>query len=160
MARKRRLQPAAQRRAVHGRDHWLGRSFDRVQHVQQRRTLRRLAEFADIGAGNKSAPSANKHCGLNLVVFKNTVQPARQTIAHRGGKRVHRWRIERQDGDPVLHGQVGYGIDGGHVRCPLLLDWGGTCTSASGQARLLGWMPYARKKGPGVSPWALHLAPC
>ena len=57
--RQRDLQPAAERGAVDRGDHRLAAGLDAVAHLGQRRRLRRLAEFADVGAGDEVAAGAD-----------------------------------------------------------------------------------------------------
>jgi len=61
MAAERDFEAAAERRAVQGGDHRLGARLDRFDHVDGGGLSCRLAEFADVGAGNEGAPGADDH---------------------------------------------------------------------------------------------------
>ena len=58
MAGERHLEAAAQRRAVQRRDDRLRHRLDLGDDLAEARGLRRLAEFGDVGAGEKGAPGA------------------------------------------------------------------------------------------------------
>ena len=117
---ERHFQAAAQRRAVDRGDHGLGRILDRVLHVEQARALRRLAEFGDVGAGDEGAAFADEHDRFRVRVGDGLFEAARQSVAHGRRERVHRRRIQGEDGDLAVIGEVGHGVDGSHFVSSLL----------------------------------------
>ncbi len=116
VADQRDFQPAAERGAVNGRDHRLGRILDRGLHLGQRRPSRRLAELGDVGAGDERLAGAGQHDGLDRVVGDGLLDPRQDAGTDIGRQRVDRRRVDRQHGDAGVHGKVGDRIDGRH-RC-------------------------------------------
>ncbi len=68
VAAERQLQAAAQRRAVHGRDHRLGRLLDVVDQRRQVRLLHLAAEFGDVGAGGEEPARSRQHDRLDAGI--------------------------------------------------------------------------------------------
>ena len=108
------FEAAAERRAVDRRNHRLGASLDRGLNVVERGPLGRLAEFGNVGAGNKSAAVADQHDGLHRGVGRCLRDAGTEAVADVGGKRVDRRRVDREHGDVAFAGEIGHGIDGGH----------------------------------------------
>ncbi len=67
MAGQRRLEAAAQRRAVNGRNDGLAGILDTDQHLMQTGLLRRLAELGNVGAGYEGASFAEQHNGVGGI---------------------------------------------------------------------------------------------
>ncbi len=108
------LEAAAERGAMNGGDHRLGRILHGVLHVEQARAPLRAAEFGDVGAGDERATRADQHHGLGAGVRHAAFHAAGQAIAHRGRKSVHRRGVEGDDADIALQSVVGDGVDGAH----------------------------------------------
>ena len=68
MGGQRRLESAAQRRAVNRRDNELVGCFDAVVQVRQPGLLEWLAELGDVGARDEGPALANQQHGLAGVV--------------------------------------------------------------------------------------------
>ena len=71
------------------------------------------AELADVGAGDEGAALADQHDGLG-VRGAGRLEALEQALADLGGERVHRRRVERDDGDVAVARQRGHRIDLGH----------------------------------------------
>ena len=96
MRSQRDLQTAAQRGAMQGRDNQKRRGFDSGADIGQERTLRRLAEFADISACKIGAAlSVNQH---RLGAFRlGALDAVHQPLAHIQAQRVHRRILRLED---------------------------------------------------------------
>ena len=114
VAHQRGLETAAERGAVDCRHQRLARGFHLVEQRVQRRTLRRLAEFADVGASKEGAPGTGQHDGLDGIVGNGFVECGGEPVAHDGRQRIHRLVVRGDDGHAVLDAQVDHFIDGGH----------------------------------------------
>ena len=112
------FEAAAERRAVDRRNHRLGASLDRGLNVMERGPLGRLAEFGNVGAGDKSAAVADQHDGLHRGVRRCLRDAGTEAVADVCGKRVDRRRVDGEHGDVAFAGEIGHGIDGGHLRAP------------------------------------------
>ncbi len=113
---ERDLEPAAQRGAVDRGDDGLGAVLDRRLDVVEGGAARRLAELADVGAGDEGAAGADQDDRLDRIVGDRRGHAAGDAVADVGGERVDRWRIDGQDADVAFDRQVGHGIDRGHRR--------------------------------------------
>ena len=99
VAAERDFEPAAQRRAV-DRDHdRLRRILEAVDDGLQAGAGHRLAELADIGAGDIGPPRADQHHGLDLGIGGRLGQAIGQALAHRRAQRVDRGVVDGDDGD-------------------------------------------------------------
>ncbi len=78
MAAQRGFQATPQGGAVNRGDQRLVAVFIGIDHRRQRRLLHRLAEFADIGAGNKRAPFAHQQQYLGVCVLLALLQGFQQ----------------------------------------------------------------------------------
>src|SRR5690606_5261595 len=88
------FQPAAQRRAMQRRHNRLGAVFDLADYIGQPWLLQRLAEFPDIGAGNKGTAFANQQQYLCIAVgfpFLECILQARPYSVAQG---VDRWVVD------------------------------------------------------------------
>ncbi len=102
VADQRDLEAAAERCAVDRGDDRLRAVLDRGLRVRQARARERLAEFGDVGAGDEGAPGADQHDRLDGGIGRRLRMPSRKPVAHLRRQRVHRRRIDRQDGDVAL----------------------------------------------------------
>ena len=105
-----RLQPAAQRGAMDRGEDRLGRSFDAIEHIMQRYARQRLAEFTDVGPGDEGASGAGQQDAACHRVVQRAAYGLVQPITHGGGQGVHRWGIDRDDGDLVHDPDLNRGI--------------------------------------------------
>ena len=119
MAAERDLEAAAQRRAMHGGDDGLLARLDSGDHVDGRGLARRLAEFADVGAGNEGAPGADDHDGSDAGIGACP----RHRIDEPGAHRV----VQRVDGRIV---------DGDDATLPSLRRLTGSDTACSRSTRI------------------------
>ncbi len=103
MARHGEFEPAAQRRAVHGGDHRLRDALERHDHIRQRRRLARLAELGDVGACAERAPRAGDHDALDRPIRLRRSQRQGEPLAHGMAECIHRWGIDRDDGNVAVH---------------------------------------------------------
>ncbi len=95
MGRERELQPAAERSAVDRGDDRLCAGFDAVADLGQRRRLRRLAEFVDVGAGTEAAAGADdQQCG-DLAIAFGCLDRLDQGAPHCGCERIDRRVVDR-----------------------------------------------------------------
>lgn len=88
MRRQRHFQAAAQRGAMQRGHHRLGAGFDLVADVGQGGRTRRLAEFADVGAGDEVVAGAGQQHGAHLRVALGLVDGAGQAGAHIGAQGI------------------------------------------------------------------------
>ena len=110
---ERRLQPAAQRRAVQRRHDDLGAVLHGGDDVVQVGALGRLAELADVGAGDEGAAAADQHDGVDVGIWRESLDAFLDAVAHGGGERVHRRVVDGEDADAPLGGAkhcVGHGV--------------------------------------------------
>ena len=109
---QRRLEAAAQRRAVQRGHDQLGRVLHGCDDVVQVRARRRLAELADVGAGDEGAAAADQHDGIDVRIPAERLDAVLDAGAHRRGQCIH-WRIvDGEDSDAPLCGaydSVGHG---------------------------------------------------
>ena len=89
------LQPAAQRKAVHGRHRWLAASFEpaegrlSAQREGARFHRRKRRQFGDIRARHESLLArAGDDGGADRPLRGDALERVRQFGHHRGGKRV------------------------------------------------------------------------
>ncbi|MNT11085.1 hypothetical protein D3C72_1459470 [compost metagenome] len=144
------LQPAAERGAMDGSDHRLGAVLDLQADLGQRGLLRRLAELADVRAGDEVAARADDQHALGAAVGLGRIDGGGQAAAH-----VHAQGVD---------GRV---VDGHHAHVALTLEGDGTvgrgrAGSGGGHVRvaclLLAWQALVRSRGLGL--WgALHSWP-
>jgi hypothetical protein len=74
---------------------------------------RRLAELADVGAGDEGAAAADQHDGVDVGIGAEGLDALLDAVAHRRGQRVHRRIVDGEDADPPLRGAkhcVGHGV--------------------------------------------------
>ncbi len=65
MTTEREFQAAAKGGAMNRGDHRLAAAFNACDHLVERRRLRRLAEFCDIGTGDECAPGTGDDNGID-----------------------------------------------------------------------------------------------
>ena len=147
MAGERKLETAAQGRAVDRRDHGLFARFNCLLNMAQPRILDRPLELVDIGSGDEGAACADEHDRLYIGIGTGSLQALIQTLAHRMTQNVHRRVVDRQNGNVavglVIHHSHRFplsfryrvaggrsGIDAGGV-CACTLFPGSGCTLRS-----------------------------
>ena len=101
MAAQRGLETAAERIAVDRRDDRPRRVFQRVENFMQARRLRRLAELADVGAGDEAAAGAGQHDGLDAGVVLGLGELFLQADANRVAQRIDRRIVDGEDENSV-----------------------------------------------------------
>ena len=116
MARERHFESAAQGGAMNGGDDRFRTAFKRALDFRDRRTFGRLAELGNIRAGDKGTAGADQNDCLDGRISRCLQDAVANAIAHIGRKRIHGWRIDRDDGDVAFAAEVCYGIDGAHPR--------------------------------------------
>ncbi len=144
MGRERHFETAAERGAMHRRDHQQRRGLDPVADLGQARLLRRLAEFADVGAGEIGGAVAIDHDRPGALVLgphHAVDQPLPDREAERVDRRV--LRLEKRD---IPLAFIGDGV--GHAGSPLSCRPGG-----AGVASCLDAKP-GRAQIPRPAPWA------
>ena len=124
--RERHFEPAAERGAVDRGDHRLGAVLDRKAGLGQRGRLRRLAELADVRAGDEIAAGADDQHRLGGAVGLGRVDGGHEAAAHihaQGvdgrvvdGHHEHVAMTLEGDGTGRRGGAGGAGSGGGHVR--------------------------------------------
>ena len=82
---------------------------------REARGLRRLAEFGDVGAGEKGAPGAGDHHRLDSVVVAGLAQRLDEPGADFVLQRVDRRIIGGDDRDPALAAKIDAGVDIAHL---------------------------------------------
>src|SRR5262249_37914006 len=107
MAGQGRLQPAAERRAVDGRDHRLGAILQRLQHRREADLPRllpgcELAELLDVGPGREVATRAAEGDGLGAVVAPQLAQGRHPRLGDARPQRVDGRVIDRYDADRAV----------------------------------------------------------
>ena len=115
MAGERQLEAAAQSRAVQRRDHRLCRRFDLADHLAEARGPRRLAEFVDVGAGEKGAPGAGDHHRLDGRVAAGLAQRLRKPGADLVLQRVDRRIVGDDNRNPAVAAKIDAGVDIAHA---------------------------------------------
>ncbi len=103
---------------MNGGNNRLGGIFDHGLRFKKARAFWLAAKFCDVGAGDEGAAVANEDDGLDACIVNGGLDAFVDTFAHIGGKRIHRGRIEREDGNIALIREIGYFIDCGHGEPP------------------------------------------
>ena len=111
MAAERQFQPAAQRRAVDGRHHRLGRGLDAVDQLRQVGLLHLGLEFRDVGPGREEPARPRQDDGFHARVGVGLVEGLLQAYAQGMAQRVDRWVVHLDDGDIALLLRLDYGHD-------------------------------------------------
>ena len=119
MAGERHLEAAAQCRAVHRRDHRFRHRLDQGDDLAEAGRLRRLAEFGDVGAGEKGAPGAGDHHGVDRRVIARPAQRLDEACPHFVLQRIDRRIVDGDDRNPALLPQIDAGVDIAHARAPI-----------------------------------------
>ena len=109
---QRRFEATAQRRAMQRRHDQLGRILHGGDDVVQVGARRRLAELADIGAGDEGAAAADQHDGIDVRILGEGLDALLDAGADGGRQRIHRRIVDGEDSDAPLGGAddgVGHG---------------------------------------------------
>ncbi len=110
---QRRLQAAAERRAVQRGDDDLRAILHRGDDVVQIGARGRLAELADVGAGDEGAAAADQDDGVDIGVRAERLDTVLDAVAHGRRQGIHRRIVDGEDADPPLGGAkhcVGHGV--------------------------------------------------
>ncbi len=102
MAGKRDLKAAAQCGAMNCSNDRLRRVFHFGQHFMQTRRLRRLAEFGDVGAGNKSAAGTGQYDCLYFRIGDRALDALQDAAPDGGAQRIDGRTVDRDDADDVM----------------------------------------------------------
>ena len=122
MTDERGFEAAAERGAVDRGDDRLGRGFDHVEHGVEIGTARRLAEFADVGAGDEGCAIAAQHDRLDAVIGERGFEIILQPLPDVPRQGVDRGVVDDDDGDlAILLHRDGNGGFIGHGKAPLNL---------------------------------------
>ena len=111
MTAERDLEAASEHGAVQRGDDRLRHRLDGIDHLDQGRRLRRLAEFRDVGAGRKGAACASQHDRLDVRLVAQRCHRVENALAHRMAQGVDRRIVDRHDGDVAV---PGYAYDVAH----------------------------------------------
>src|SRR6516225_10510767 len=114
MTSKRQLEATAQGGAVQRGDHWLWHRLYRGNDVVQPRGLRRLAEFGDVGTGEKRAPGASDHHCLDRSIVARLSKSLGEPSAHLVLERVDRRVVDGDDRDFAVCAEIDAPIDVAH----------------------------------------------
>ena len=120
VAGERQLEAAAERGAVQCRDHRLRQRLDRGDDLAQARGLRRLAEFGDVGTGEKRAPRAGDHHRIDCIVIADPAQRLGEPGADLVLQRIDRRIVGGDDRDPAIAAKIDAGVDIAHPGVPIL----------------------------------------
>ncbi len=106
MTGQRDFQSAAERGAEHRRHHRLRSVLDFRVQIDQARSLRRLVELGDVGAGDKSAARASQHNRGDILVGIRTCEGIAKAEPYVVPQCIDRRIIDDDDGDVAvaLHG--------------------------------------------------------
>src|SRR5258708_8801584 len=74
--------------------------------------LWRLAEFGDVGTGNKRAAGAGQHGRVRLGIGDGALHAFQDAAARGGAQRVHRRTVDRDDGDDVTTLEIDHFVHG------------------------------------------------
>jgi hypothetical protein len=100
-----KLEPAAERGAVHRDDNWLGTLFDKPQQVVQVRRLagapRSLFELLDVGTCNKRPARAHDDDAVCGRIVDEACDDGRQFLTNGAAKGVNRGVVDLDDGNAV-----------------------------------------------------------
>ena len=99
VAGHRHLEASAQGRAVDGGHERLGRLLDHPPHLVRVRGKPRLAELADVGAGDEGPAAADEDGRLHLGVGSNRWYGRREPLAHMLTQRVDRRVVDPDRAD-------------------------------------------------------------
>jgi len=132
VAAERQLEAAAEGGAVDRRGDGLCAILDRGDDVGQEGRHRRLAEFADVGAGDEAPAGAGEHGGNDAGVGLDLGDRLDEAPAHGLAQRVDRRIVDEDDGDAVLALDMNDGSVG-HLEPPL-----GTARSSAAPVRVTG----------------------
>ena len=115
MAGKRQLEPTAECGAVHRRDDRLRHCLDRGDDLAQPRSLRRLAELGDVGAGEEGAPGAGDDDRLDCRVVAGLAQRFGEPGAHFVLQRIDRRVVDGDDRDLAVPPEIDARVDVAHA---------------------------------------------
>src|SRR3982074_2384797 len=77
--------------------------------------LRRLAEFGDVGAGDKGAAAAGQDDRLHFRIGDRGLDAIQNAAPYGGTQRIHRRTVDRDDGDDVIALEIDHFV---HVTLP------------------------------------------
>ncbi len=103
MAAQRDFQPATERGAMNDRNARLVAGFDDFDHLGQARRLRRLAEFLDVGPGDKGVALADQRHRTYLRVRFGALKDLLQPLTHRMAEGIDWWIVDRDQRDLALN---------------------------------------------------------
>ncbi|MNM96706.1 hypothetical protein D3C81_1091930 [compost metagenome] len=106
VAGQRHFQSTAQRRAMQHGQRRLGRALDGQGQLRQDRRLRRLAELADIGAGDEGLAGAIQHDQFHPRIGSRLGEGIQQAGTHGMTEGVDRRVVDADQGDAPLARQL------------------------------------------------------
>ena len=102
MAADRHFQTATQCGAMDHGDAGLAARLDAADHFGQAWRFWRLAEFLDVGAGDKGRTLADQHDGLDLRIGFGCLEAVLKAFTHGNAQRVDGWIIDSDDRNGAL----------------------------------------------------------
>src|SRR5215472_1689573 len=111
MASHRKLEPAAKSCAVNCHYDWLAAVFDSEKQWKECDTApglsgSNLAEFLDIGAGNKGAAATDQYRGAYVWVFVNLLNRIGNAFGDSRAEGINWWIVDGNDSDIVISGKL------------------------------------------------------
>ena len=94
---QRQLKAATERCAMNRRDDGPAAHLDGVEALMERRRLRRLVEFADVGAGHERPASTHQDDRACILISDCVSKRCQQPFAHRVAERINRGVIDADD---------------------------------------------------------------
>src|SRR5207302_8288797 len=114
MAGKRQLEAAAQSGPVQRRDHRLRHRLDCGDDIMEARRLGRLAEFRNVGAGEKGAAGAGDHYRPDRTIVARPYQRLSESGPYLVLQRIDRRVVGSDDRDLAIATEIDAGVDVAH----------------------------------------------
>ena len=137
MRRERDLETAAERCAMQSGDDRLRGVLHCVERLGKVWPSGRLAEFGNVGSGDKGPPIADKDDRLDRAICFGRFDASLQTLADGLRKSVHRRGVDGEQRDFAIDRKVGDRIHGGHGVFPL--EWAIRTSMTEREGEVLGF---------------------
>jgi hypothetical protein len=99
------FEAAAERLTMNRHDYWLGAVFD-FEKEREKASARaaggHLAEFFDVGSGDKGAAGTDYYCGFDCGVADDLVDCRADSFGYAGTKSIYRRVVDGDDRDLVV----------------------------------------------------------
>ena len=112
VAAERRLEAAAERRAVQRRDDRLRGVLHRRDDVVQVGGCGGLPNSRDVGAGDEGAARADQHDRVDVGIVAAALDAFLDAVAHAMAQRIHRRIVDGDDGDVAVATQTDWIVQG------------------------------------------------